>query len=66
MGINLPNIRFHGLRHTYATLLLGKEIHPKIAQERLGHSTITVIINTYSHVMPEIQNQAATLESTLS
>jgi integrase len=46
----LPQIRFHDLRHTAATLLLGKGVHPKIVQEMLGHSTITQTMDTYSHV----------------
>jgi len=47
----LPNIRFHDLRHTVATLLLSKEINPKIVQEQLGHSSINLTLNTYSHVI---------------
>lgn len=48
----LPNIRFHDLRHTCATLLLGKSVHVKLVQELLGHSTIAVTVDTYSHVLP--------------
>lgn len=55
----LPEIRFHDLRHTAATLLLGKGVHPKIVQERLGHSSITLTLDTYSHVMPSMQREAA-------
>jgi integrase len=55
----LPTIRFHDLRHTSATLLLGEGIHPKIVQERLGHSTVTLTLNTYSHVLPSMQDDAA-------
>jgi integrase len=63
----LPNIRFHDLRHTCATLLLAKGVHPKIAQDRLGHATIAVTMNTYSHVTPHMQEQAATaLDDALS
>ena len=47
----LPNIRFHDLRHTVATLLLSKDINPKIVQEQLGHSSIHLTLNTYSHVI---------------
>ncbi|GIP58681.1 site-specific integrase [Paenibacillus woosongensis] len=50
-----PRIRFQDLRHTHATLLLKAGIHPKIVQERLGHSSITVTIDTYSHVLPNLQ-----------
>ena len=54
----LPQIRFHDLRHTAATLLLGKGVHPKIVQEMLGHSTITQTMDTYSHVLPDMQDEA--------
>ncbi|MNB79187.1 Transposase [compost metagenome] len=50
-----PKIRFHDLRHTHATILLKKGVHPKIVQERLGHSSITVTMDTYSHVLPNMQ-----------
>ena len=55
---NLPDIRFHDLRHTCATLLLGKGVHPKIVQEMLGHSTISITLDTYSHVLPNMQEKA--------
>ena len=55
----LPTIRFHDLRHTSATMLLGEGIHPKIVQERLGHSTISLTMDTYSHVLPSMQLDAA-------
>lgn len=55
----LPHIRFHDLRHTAATLLLKENVHPKIVQEMLGHSSITLTLDTYSHVMPSIQKEAA-------
>lgn len=53
----MPKIRFHDLRHTYATLLLKQGIHPKIVSERLGHANIT--LDTYSHVIPSMQKEAA-------
>jgi integrase len=56
---DLPDIRFHDLRHTSATLLLQQGIHPKIVQERLGHSDIGMTLNTYSHVLPSMQQDAA-------
>jgi integrase len=56
---NLPKIRFHDLRHTAATLLLSEGVHPKIVQEMLGHSRINMTLDTYSHVMPDIQREAA-------
>jgi integrase len=54
----LPPIRFHDLRHTAATLLLGQGIHPKVVAEMLGHTTITITLDTYSHVLPEMQREA--------
>jgi integrase len=56
----LPNIRFHDLRHTCATLLLGRGVHAKLVQELLGHATIAVTLDTYSHVLPSMGNQTAT------
>lgn len=55
---NLPDIRFHDLRHTCATLLLTKGVHPNMVQEMLGHSTISVTLDTYSHVLPNLQSVA--------
>jgi len=55
----LPNIRFHDLRHTAATLMLQEEVNPKVVQERLGHSDISLTLNTYSHVLPSMQEEAA-------
>jgi integrase len=54
----LPRIRFHDLRHTAATLMLGQGIHPRIASEMLGHSQIAVTLDLYSHVTPTMQRQA--------
>jgi integrase len=48
----LPHIRFHDMRHTTATLLLTQGAHPKMVQELLGHSSISVTMDTYSHVLP--------------
>jgi len=56
---DLPRIRFHDLRHTAATLLLGQGQHPKIVSEMLGHSNISITLDTYSHVTPTMQKQAA-------
>jgi integrase len=55
----LPRIRLHDLRHTSATLLLHAGVHPKVVQERLGHSTIQVTLDTYSHVAPSLQRDAS-------
>ena len=54
----LPRITLKGLRHTHATLLLELGEHPKVVQERLGHSTITTTMNIYSHVTPTMQKAA--------
>jgi integrase len=56
---NLPHIRFHDLRHTCATLLLSKGTHPKFVQELLGHATVAITLDTYSHVMPGMGDQTA-------
>ncbi|WP_448074013.1 site-specific integrase [Georgenia yuyongxinii] len=56
---NLPRVTLKGLRHTHATLLLELGEHPKVVQERLGHSTITTTTNIYSHVTPTMQKAAA-------
>jgi integrase len=55
----IESIRFHDLRHTAATLLLGEAIHPKIVSERLGHSSVSITLDLYSHVTPTMQRQAA-------
>ena len=55
----LPRVRFHDLRHTSASLLLGRGVHPKIASEMLGHSTIAITLDLYSHVTPTMQRGAA-------
>jgi integrase len=54
----LPRIRFHDLRHTAATLLLGQGIHPKIVSEMLGHASIGITLDLYSHATPTIQREA--------
>jgi integrase len=59
MRAGLPSIRFHDLRHTSATLLLSEGGHPKIVQERLGHSQIGITLDIYSHVLPTMQIEAA-------
>lgn len=56
--LDIPYVRFHDLRHTHATLLLQQGEHPKIISERLGHSTISITMDIYSHVMPNMQKEA--------
>ena len=55
----LPKIRLHDARHTAATLLLGQSVHPKIVSEMLGHATIGLTLDTYSHLLPAVHQQAA-------
>jgi integrase len=55
----LPHMRFHDLRHTCATLLLSRGVHPKFVQELLGHATIAITLDTYSHVMPSMGDATA-------
>jgi integrase len=55
----LNGIRLHDARHTHASLMLKQGIHPKIVQERLGHSSIQITLDTYSHVVPGLQEAAA-------
>jgi integrase len=55
---DLPRIRFHDLRHGHATALLANGVHPKVASERLGHSRVALTLDTYSHVIPEMQEDA--------
>ncbi|MFC1899412.1 site-specific integrase [Chloroflexota bacterium] len=55
----LKPIRFHDTRHTHASIMLKQGIHPKIVQERLGHSSIQITLDTYSHVAPGLQAAAA-------
>jgi integrase len=54
----LPQIRLYDLRHSHATLLLAADEHPKVVAERLGHSTIVLTLDTYSHVLPTMQKRA--------
>jgi integrase len=63
----LPQIRFHDLRHTCATLLLLKNVNPKVVSEMLGHASIAITLDTYSHVLPNMQNEATkAMEEALS
>lgn len=55
----LPKIRLQDLRHTAATLMLGRGVHPKLVQDLLGHSTISLTLDTYSHVTPPMQGAIA-------
>lgn len=57
--LGLPRVRVHDLRHTAATLRLQWGTHPKVVQEMLGHSTIAITLDLYSHVVPGMHRQAA-------
>lgn len=61
----LPNLRFHDLRHSCASLLVAQGVHPRVVMEILGHSTITLTMNTYSHVLPQAQRDAVILMGSL-
>ena len=54
----LPAIRFHDLRHTSASLLLSLGVHPKVVQELLGHTQISMTMDIYSHALPTMQKEA--------
>lgn len=57
--LDLPKLTLKSLRHTWATIALEQGIHPKVVQERLGHSTINITIDIYSHVSPTMHDDAA-------
>ena len=63
----LPQVRFHDLRHTCATLSLSKNVNPKIVSEMLGHSSVSITLDIYVHLLPDMQEKAAkALEEALS
>jgi integrase len=64
-GAGLPRLRIHDLRHTAATHLLRRGVHPKVVQELLGHSTISLTLDTYSHVAPTLHAEVASHMETL-
>ena len=55
----MSGIRLHDARHTHASLLLKQGVHPKIVKERLGHASVQITLDTYSHVAPGLQEAAA-------
>jgi integrase len=57
----LPRIPLHGLRHTWATLALRAGVHPRVVQERLGHSSVAITLGVYSHVSADLDADAAAL-----
>jgi len=58
-SLGISGVRLHDLRHTHATLMLRQGVHPKVVSERLGHSSVAITLDTYSHVLPGIQAAAA-------
>ena len=56
--IGLPGVRLHDLRHTHASLMLPQGVNPKTVAERLGHASVTITLDTYSHLLPGIQEAA--------
>jgi integrase len=58
-SVGLNGVRLHDLRHAHATILLQQGVHPKIVQERLGHSSVATTLDIYSHVLPGLQEAAA-------
>jgi integrase len=61
----MPPIRLHDLRHTHATLALRAGVHPKVVSERLGHATVTITLDLYSHAVETLQQEAAARVSAL-
>jgi integrase len=57
--LDLPKIRLHDLRHTHATSALKAGVHPKVVSERLGHATVGITLDLYSHVVPSLAKEAA-------
>jgi integrase len=64
-AVKLPPIRFHDLRHTAATILLSQGVHVKLVLEMLGHATITLTLDTYSHFIPAMHGDAAAAMDTV-
>jgi len=56
---DLEGLRLHDLRHAHATLMLQAGVHPKVVSERLGHASVNITLDTYSHVLPGLQEAAA-------
>jgi len=54
-----PHLTFHGLRHAFATMALQADKNPKVVSQALGHSTVTITLDTYSHVLPDMQDDLA-------
>ena len=59
VGVDIPKVRFHDLRHSHASQLLRQGVHPKVVSESLGHAAISITLDRYSHVLPGLQEDAA-------
>lgn len=57
-GAGVPRVRFHDLRHTYASLLLAKDLNIKYIQKQMGHANFEITMNTYAHLMPEVYEKS--------
>jgi integrase len=57
--LGLPKLTVHGFRHSHASLMLQAGVHPKVVSERLGHASIAITLDTYSHSIPAMQSEAA-------
>ena len=62
---DLPHLTFHGLRHAFATMALQAGINPKVVSEALGHSSITITLDLYSHVLPNMKDELASAVANL-
>jgi len=60
------DLRFHNLRHTHASQLLRQGVHPKVVSKRLGHASVSITLDIYSHVLPGIQEEEAKIDELLS
>ena len=58
-ALQMPPLTFHGLRHAFATMALQAGMNPKVVSEALGHSSVTITLDTYSHVLPNMQDELA-------
>ena len=61
----LSKIQLHGLRHTHATIALEAGVHPKVVSDRLGHATVSITLDIYSHAVPALSEQAASTVAAL-
>ena len=57
--VAMPHLSLHGLRHCHASLMLKAGVHPKVVSERLGHASVAITLDVYSHLVPSLQDEAA-------